>query len=281
MRGAPDRYSRKMSGSQAGRQRSAMLDAYFKALSEIMAAESRLFAEFYRHRGKLGENREALLQRFLATYLPRQFGVGTGFALFGTEVSTQQDVVVYDQLTNPVLFPETVAPLFPPSAVSAVVEVKSTLTADELQETAAKAQALKRALRASFAHHPAPPRSEALVGLFTFRSRLHPADVLDELKAAEEEIGADVRDRLDVVCLLGSGLLLGGSLFYSTATDGKPLLATSPDISSQRVAFAAENSLFLFYSRLLDYILARGPVLPQLMSYLPPDTPLGEVVAIG
>jgi hypothetical protein len=102
-----------------------MLDIYFQTLSKVMSAESQLLAEvFQAHRGKLGENREALLQRFLSTYLPQRFGVGTGFALLGAEdISTQQDVVVYDRLNSPVLFPESVAPLFPPSALAAVIEV--------------------------------------------------------------------------------------------------------------------------------------------------------------
>ena len=88
-----------------------MLSTYFRALSEVMAAESRLLAQVYSgHRGKLGENREAVLQRFFSTYLPQRFGVGTGFALLGAEqVSTQQDVVIYDKLNNPVLFPESAA----------------------------------------------------------------------------------------------------------------------------------------------------------------------------
>jgi hypothetical protein len=90
--------------------------------------------------GALGENREAVLQQFFSTYLPQRFGVGTGFALLGAEqVSTQQDVVIYDRLNNPVLFPESAAPLFPPSALVAVIEVKSRLTRPELRRTVAKA----------------------------------------------------------------------------------------------------------------------------------------------
>jgi hypothetical protein len=259
-----------------------MLDAYFNTLGELMAAESRLLGDFYRHRGKLGEGREALLQRFLATYVPRRFGVSTGFALFGAELSTQQDVVVYEQLTNPVLFPDTVAPLFPPSALAAVIEVKSTLTRRELEKTVKKTAALKRALRDSFVHHPAPPRSEARCGLFAFGARsLDIAGIVAALVEFEDELAVGRRDRLDVVCLLGGGLVLGGSLFYSTTTGGEPLLADSPELPQSRVGLAAENSLFLFYSRFLDYVLGRVDVRPQLMSYLPPETPLGEVVAVG
>jgi len=257
-----------------------MLEVYFRTLGAMMAAESRLLGDLYRHPGKLGENREGLLQRFLATYLPRRFGVGTGFALFGSEISTQQDVVVYDQLSNPVLFPDSIAPLFPPSALAAVIEVKSTLTKPELKKTVMKVQALKRELRGSFAHHPEPPQTEALAGLFAFRARMAIADVLAELKQAEENVSAEIRDRLDVVCVLGEGLVLGSSLLH-ILTNGEPPQATSVPPRQQRVAFATENSLFLFYSGLLDYILARGDVRPQLMSYMAPDTQLGEVVAVG
>jgi hypothetical protein len=258
-----------------------MLDGYFTALGEVMRAEAEMLGKVYRHRVKLGENREALIQHFLRTYLPQRFGVGSGFALFGDDVSTQQDVVVYEQLTNPVLFPDTVAPLFPPSALAAVVEVKSTLTTGELRDVVKKAYELKRALRASFVHHPSPPRSEALASLFAFESRLSMAKILHEMKSVEEGLGADMRDRLDAVCVLGRGLVLGGSLFYSTNHGGEPLLEHTPAPRQQRLAVESDNSLFIFYSRLLDYILGRIEVRPQLMSYMPPDTPMGDVVAIG
>ena len=140
-------------------------------------------------------------------------------------------------------------------------------------------QDLKRELRGSFAHHPEPPQTEAVAGLFAFRGRMAVAEVLAELKKAEEDVRAEIRDRLDVVCVLGKGLVLGGS-FLHVLTSGEPPQAASVPSRQQRVAFATENSLFLFYSGLLDYILARGDVKPQLMSYMAPDTPLGEVVAV-
>src|SRR5579871_4928906 len=112
-----------------------MIGGYFATLSDVMAAESELLAKIYNHQGKLGENREALLQRFFRAYLPARFGVGTGFALLSDSVSTQQDVVIYDAHTNPVLFPDSIAPVFPPSALTALIEVKSTLTSREMRKT--------------------------------------------------------------------------------------------------------------------------------------------------
>jgi hypothetical protein len=237
-------------------------------------------ADVYRHPGKLGENRESLLARFLETYLPGRFGVGSGFALFGSELSTQQDVVVYDPFDNPVLFPTAAAPLFPPSALHALIEVKSKLTTSELTKTARKATRFKRDLRLSFANHPRPPRREALALLFAFESALDPARILDELKTLEAEDGVDMRDRIDMICVLGQGVVVGGSLMYATST-GAPLLAGTARPRHQRLAVDVENSLFVFYARLLDYLAARPTTRPQVMSYLPAETPMGVVVATG
>lgn len=257
-----------------------MIDRYFKTLGETMARESRLMADVYRHPGKLGENRESLLARFLESYLPARFGVGSGFALFGSDLSTQQDVVVYDRVDNPVLFPKTAAPLFPPSAMHALIEVKSRLTQHELAKTARKATLFKRDLRLAFANHPEPPGREALSMLFAFESALDPARILADLKTVEERDGVDMRDRIDIVCVLGKGVVIGGSLMYATSA-GAPLLAETPRPPQQRLAVVVENSLFVFYARLLDYLAARPVTCPQVMSYLPAETPMGVVVAVG
>jgi hypothetical protein len=251
-----------------------VIDDYFKALGETMARESQLMGRVYRHPGKLGESREALLTRFLAQYLPRRYGVTSGFALLGSGLSTQQDVVVYDQLDNPVLMPDSGAPLFPPSAVAALVEVKSRLTRRELRSAVRKAARVKRELRRSFANHPNPPAHEALVTLFAFSSSYAPARALRELKAVEDEDNVDIRDRLDLVCVLGSSLIVGGSLMAGMDSGA----VAHEDSRPERLAVAVDNSLFVFYTRLLDYVALRGVVRPRLMSYLPPETPMGIVV---
>jgi hypothetical protein len=243
---------------------------YFHALGETMAAESRLMGTLYRHPGKLGENREALVAGFLREYLPQRFGVGTGFASFGQRLSTQQDVVVFDQHTNPILFATSAAPLFPPSALVAAIEVKSRLTKHTLAATVEKTRDLKRQLRAAFAHHPEPPRLEALVCLFVFGAASTPLRTAQTLAVLEQDI--DARDRLDLICLLGTGLLLGGSMYAETTR-------FADTAGQERLAVEFDNSLFLFYSRLLDYALTRGEVPPRLMSYMSPETPMGIAVS--
>lgn len=253
-----------------------MIDAYFRALAETMARESALMGQLFTHRGKLGENREALLARFLSTYLPARYGVSSGFALLGARLSTQQDVIVYDRQDNPVLFPTGAAPLFPPSALAAVVEVKSRLTKHELESASARASYLKRELRRAFVHHPHPPEREALAVLFAFRSVPGPASVLNQLRDIEQRAGTQVDDRLDLICILDVGVVVGGSLFAKTLRDRGGRF-----VDVDAVAVAVDDSLLVFYTRLVDYLAARPTVAPQLMSYLPPTTPMGVVVATG
>jgi hypothetical protein len=234
------------------------------------------------HHGKLGENREAVLQRFFSTYLPQRFGVGTGFALLGAEqVSTQQDVVIYDPLNNPVLFPESAAPLFPPSALVAVIEVKSQLTRPELRRTVAKGVVLKRGIHASFAHRPSPPQTEALSCLFAFDIEKRPlAGLLDLLVDDEDALGAEPIDRLDLLCVLQKGLMVGGGVVFSLSTGGQVLTPRAPPHHQRCMALESEHELLLFCSRLLDHIMGRTDARPKLMSYLPPETAMGQIVGV-
>lgn len=252
----------------------SVIDDYFRELQAAMTRESELLGRHFDHRGKLGENREALVARFLRSYLPTCHGVSSGFALLTGALSTQQDVVIYDRLTNPVLFPTAAAPLFPPSALEAVVEVKSRLSARDLEATALKTARLKRELRQAFAHHPLPPKRELLTAAFVFRSSRLPAAVLAELRAVERRAHLPVDDRLDLICLLGRGVVVGGAL-WARSRGGTAFAA------AESIAVDSDDGLLLFYTRLLDELAARGMTPPRLMSYLPPETPMGVVSGVG
>jgi hypothetical protein len=157
-----------------------------------------------------------------------------------------------------------------------VVEVKSQLTRRELASASLKALGLKRELRRAFAHHPHPPEREALAVLFAFRSALGPASVLNLLRDNERRGNTEIEDRLDLVCILDAGVVVGGSLFAKTLRGHSDRF-----VDVEAIAVAVDDSLLVFYTRLVDYLAARPMVAPQLMSYLPPTTPMGVIVAAG
>jgi hypothetical protein len=120
-------------------------------LSSVMAkANSALHSAFrlsstIDHAGVKGEGREAAVRRFPSGQLPERFGVTTGVLVdFAGRQSSQLDVVIYDKAHNAPLVPaaDGSSAVLPAEAALAIVEVKSTLTADEASKCLAAASRL-------------------------------------------------------------------------------------------------------------------------------------------
>lgn len=89
------------------------------------------------HPGELGQGREAIVRAFLSRYLPKRYGVSTGFVFDSRgAVSQQMDVVIYDELDSPVFLTAGEVRYFPCEAVVCVGQVKSSLTSRKLLEEA-------------------------------------------------------------------------------------------------------------------------------------------------
>ncbi|HDN58832.1 hypothetical protein DRO38_06260 [Candidatus Bathyarchaeota archaeon] len=266
-----------------------MIHKYFQHISKIMAAESEMLQIFYkRHHGKLGEGREILLQRFLSTYLPKRFGVGSGFALLsGTDISTEQDIVIYDALNNPVFFSECRSAIFPPSAIQALIEVKSSLNKTELKKTVQKTSLVKQELRKapSILVLESPRLMEPLVCLFAY-SGSDLSSIKETLISLQRDITET--DRLDLVCILNEGVISSGT-YFNVSIFGEPnslyarsmtperrneILTKYPDkVLAYRLR---ENSLLIFYYWLLSYIIRRPVIIPDIIRYAPSDYVWGE-----
>ncbi|XGV97796.1 MAG: DUF6602 domain-containing protein [Leptolyngbya sp. BL-A-14] len=86
-----------------------------------------------------GEHKEAVVRKFLRTYLPETFHIGRGFICYsdGT-VSTQIDILVTDK-NKPTLFKDGELVIVTPDSVEAILEVKTRQDSNcELVETLEK-----------------------------------------------------------------------------------------------------------------------------------------------
>jgi hypothetical protein len=84
------------------------------------------------HPGELGAGREEVLRQFLRKYLPRRFGVSTGFVFDSIgNVSRQIDVIIYDALLTPRFEAVGGKEFYPCESVVCVGEVKSVLTSNK------------------------------------------------------------------------------------------------------------------------------------------------------
>lgn len=109
-------------------------------------------ASGFTHQGLKGEAREILIAQLFRPLLPSDIGVGTGQILcsYSGRLSSQVDIILYDQsILPPVLIDDRVG-IFPIESVLYAIEVKSVLTAGEL--ASAHNNALK--LEMEFGYRP-------------------------------------------------------------------------------------------------------------------------------
>jgi hypothetical protein len=87
------------------------------------------------HRGELGRITEEIIKGVLERTLPKRFSIGTGIIINSNGgVSTQTDIVIYDNFFNSPLLTEYGVRVFPVECVYATIEVKSVLSMSDLRK---------------------------------------------------------------------------------------------------------------------------------------------------
>lgn len=71
--------------------------------SDELTAQFRTLNLFVGHAGEIGRAHEVFLRGALERFLPRRFACGSGFIASADHVSTQQDIIVYDAYSLPLL----------------------------------------------------------------------------------------------------------------------------------------------------------------------------------
>jgi len=85
-----------------------------------------------------GRYKEILLMNYLKRIIPKQFSVGTGFVRNGNSITTQIDIIIYDN-SFPPLFSEGDFVVVPAVSVCAIIEVKSKIASSKISEYIEKA----------------------------------------------------------------------------------------------------------------------------------------------
>jgi hypothetical protein len=121
---------------------------YYSALQEQFKLQSKVLTDVLPHAGERGRNDEERFREFLGRILPRKYSVGTGFVVcseISVPVSSQTDVVLFDEFHNSPLHRELTAHIYPIEIVYGTVEVKGCLEKRDLPkivEDIAKMRAL-------------------------------------------------------------------------------------------------------------------------------------------
>lgn len=97
--------------------------------------QSRILTEVLPHSGERGRNDEERFREFLGRILPKKYSVGSGFIVcsdVSVPVSSQTDVVLFDELENSPIHRELTSHIYPVEIVYGTVEVKGRLEKRDL-----------------------------------------------------------------------------------------------------------------------------------------------------
>lgn len=109
---------------------------------ELLAVKDRV-RNLINHWGEDGRYKEVVLKTIIQRFLPRIYGIGSGFIVKQTseigehQSSNQIDLIIYDK-SFPMLFQEGDFIIVTPDAVRGIIEVKSNLKNQGIRETIEK-----------------------------------------------------------------------------------------------------------------------------------------------
>lgn len=199
-------------------------DLISSASDELQIALSRSRIAFKSHNLSSGESTEAAVREFFWQHYPESVGVGHGQVVDTRgKASSQLDVVLYDKARTPVLFTdkEQENRLFPAEGVIAAVEVKSSLTTEDLRKSSADAKALKNLSRTAYHNSPVAPKGmhklyglqwpETAPPLFLVLAFEGPTLETVVKTLRKEQLGTDPWERIDMACVLNRGVTLNTS----------------------------------------------------------------------
>lgn len=109
---------------------------FIAARVDSLIIESESITKIFAHNTIRGSIRELFVKQFLEPFLPPQIGIGTGEIInHEGQRSRQLDVVLYNKnRVPPILISGSDTGIFPWECVIAIIEVKSTITAQALYE---------------------------------------------------------------------------------------------------------------------------------------------------
>jgi len=158
---------------------------YYKSLAhEITAVKDRVQILIGKgHWQTVGSWKESVLRSILRRHIPSSFQIGSGFVLSEYGISTQIDILIYDD-SGPVLFRDGDLVIVTPDIVRAAIEVKTRIKRSDLKEVIQKITRVGGILERK-AKHPYP-----FFGIFSYEEE--PLDgqfLLNTIKEVNSERG--------------------------------------------------------------------------------------------
>lgn len=263
------------------------IDYYFSEIAEELKRESdRVKMGFSTHALSAGENREDIVRDFLRNYLPEAYGIDTGLILSSDgEYSNQADLIIFDQLYNTPLYPNSTNKLLLIESIYSLIEVKTHLNPESIKDSIEKCKRFKM-LKRNFSPLPNTPRiKDSLFILWAFNGPSNETikkNILDCYK------NLDIEEQPDFIIIPDKVLVSSGTFkkLSHFGMDGsefqRGILKDNPGKSYEELFDTVEfldlgiNTLFTWLVWITSWLKAAGTRSAPLESYVDPKKIYGN-----
>lgn len=263
---------------------------YFADIAEELNRQSESIRKrFASHRPSAGKNREKIVADFLRAYLPKAYGIDTGLILASSgEFSNQADIVIFDATYAAPLFPDASEKLWLIESVYAMIEVKTDLKPDEIQDSITKCRKFKNLSR-YFDTNPEFPKTEnALFILWAFAGP-KPETALSNIRNLLKDV--PIAEQPDIIVVPNSIVVTAGSYRDMIIVQKNPsrVKYTVSDSEGHSRIFPEEpieglelksNALMVSLIWIIAWLKAAGHRSPMLSKYIDSNIVLGEEIYI-
>ena len=262
-------------------------EAFFMDIKIILRRVSRKLLEDFEisaninHSGSKGMFRETSLREFLKEgRLPQRYGIGTGEIVGrARNVSHQSDLIIWDNFNGIALLLNNATQVFPIEAVYGVIEVKSTLSKQELVKALENIKSVKaltpkeNIIQSNPVMQIGYPRPTPFGMVFAYGLS---NNSLDSLRAnlKEWEDNNSPEHWPNMIAVLGHGIIHHwGSGMKHRIANKDIQLGCSPIALEYK-----EDTLFQFYITLLDLCTGTHLGPPELRRYYDPAEQIGSYI---
>ncbi|MEU4980843.1 DUF6602 domain-containing protein [Streptomyces sp. NPDC021969] len=172
-----------------------IVEQYWSSAVSRLQAEVDGFNKLIGHAGEQGRENELSLARLLENLIPRRLGIGSGVVIDKENGrSKQTDIIIYDLADQPTLMAQSTQVIFPIEVVHATIEVKTTLTADEVKDCAEKKESIDSL-------KPAESRETPFFGVLAYDAWAAPKTIATHLRDIPS------KKRAHSICILNPGVV--------------------------------------------------------------------------
>lgn len=230
-----------------------MLKDIFTSVSKKMQIDFEGITSKIQHNVEKGTARENILEEYLKSYIPDKYCFSKGTIVDCKDVQSRQvDIIIHDKFLTPYLLDMDGTKIVPIESVYGVIEVKSTLTKEELRKSVKNIESVRKLEKKTTLGDPFPTAGM----VFAYDSDASLEAVYNNLNELSADIGID--KRISCICVLNKGVIL--------PIDKNGLTNVS--------LLPGENTIYGIFNNANDALLLFYLILTQILNSItifPPD----------